>query len=105
MSDANGKPITTVMLRHAKEPGAIFWEVADASDYAPAKGSEKIDQLLKAVFALSDPDADEVPLDALARRLKCSVKTVRRYITQATRTEDGEVLRIKDSRVFVEEQL
>jgi hypothetical protein len=101
ITDANGQPTTKVTLRHSKSPGTICWELAEDSDYT-AEGGEKNNQLVKAVFALNT-DGNGVPLVSIARRLTCSVRTVRRLIKQSPHTQEGEVLSIRECKVFVED--
>jgi hypothetical protein len=102
ITDASGTLITSVMIRHARTPGKIFWELADASDTRQDESNARSPQVVKAFFSLDRGDG--VSLETLARRLRCSAKTVRRDLKDGkVKTDDGETLVVRDSRVFSED--
>jgi replicative DNA helicase len=102
ITDASGAPITSIMIRHARIPGKIFWELADAADTRRDETNARGPQVVKAFFSYDKGKG--VSLETLARRLKCSTKTVRRELKDGkVKTDDGETLVVRDSKVFAEE--
>ena len=101
ITDTNGTPVTSVLIRHARKPGTIFWELADSGDRNTESTSTHAPQLLRIFHALNKGEG--VPLMKMAQRLKVSGKSVRRYITKGVYTDEGDALVVRDNLVFVEE--
>lgn len=105
ITDASGATVTSVMVRHSRKPGAIFWEAADVSDARADEPKARAPAIVKAFHALDQGNANGVPLDKLARRLRVSEKSIRRDLKDGgIKTDDGDTLTIRDSRVFAEDQ-
>ncbi len=103
--DANGTPTTSVMIRHARKPGLIFWELADADDARMDEPKARNTAILRAFHGLNKNDGAGVPLAKLASRLKVAPKTIRRDMKDGgIKTDEGEILIIRNSQVFAEDE-
>jgi hypothetical protein len=103
--DAKGDPITSVMIRHAHNQGMIFWEPADAKDTRVADPKTRTPAILKAFYSLRSDGSSGVSLAKMASRLKVDPKTIRRDMKDGgIKTEEGEILVIRNSEVFTEDQ-
>jgi len=101
--DMGGDAVTSLFVRHSRKAGAIFWEEAHAEDARMDAPDREAARVVREFFSLSKNEDEGVPVEALARRLKYSAKTLRRrFDEQSLLSAGGDTLCIRDGRVYLE---
>ena len=102
IADPEGNPITSLFVRHARDKGAIYWELASADESHVDEADQEAARIVREFCSLDNGDG--VDLARLAKRLKCSARTLRRRFDDQGELSGGdETLILRNGTVFSQE--